>query len=355
MLVVWLLAGCMGSVPSEQAAPVPEAPPVPSDRPGLCEGDGSRDCFVELPGGSFLMGAQATAPDQPGYDPAARPEEGPPRQVTVGPLQVLRTEASVALFERCVAAGACAPASVSTGGYSNFGEPTRRAHPINGITWEGARALCAWMGGRLPREAEWEYAARGPEGRRFPWGSDPTCPIRAAAGSPEAASKDTPIPPGCGRIAMLLPRALSEARSQEVMGALHGRWTEPELAALCADLDARTDAEAPALFAERVIAGPRTDRPPPPPLDCLQEGTVTAADLRNDGVFGLIGMGGNVAEWVEEAWDSSAPQTPSTPRVQRGGSWVSGDPLDFRSAARGALPGDLQLNDVGVRCVRELP
>jgi iron(II)-dependent oxidoreductase len=55
-------------------------------------------------------------------------------------------------------------------------------HPVNEVTWNGARRYCAWRGARLPTEAEWEAAARGREGRRYPWGSAPPDANRAVFG-----------------------------------------------------------------------------------------------------------------------------------------------------------------------------
>jgi len=51
-------------------------------------------------------------------------------------------------------------------------QPDKGNYPIVGISWYGAETYCKWTNRRLPTEAEWEYAARGPDGRRFPWGNE---------------------------------------------------------------------------------------------------------------------------------------------------------------------------------------
>ena len=78
-----------------------------------------------------------------------------------------RTEVTVARYRRCVVAGRCAPPPYADGA-ERFDRPEL---PVVLVTWSEAARFCAWAGGRLPTEAEWERAARGLGGRRYPWGN----------------------------------------------------------------------------------------------------------------------------------------------------------------------------------------
>ncbi len=87
-------------------------------------------------------------------------------EVWLPPYGIDRTEVTVAAFDRCVGMGRCAP-PLDAPGTPQTGGATL---PVTGVRWDDAAAYCAWAGGRLPTEAEWERAARGRDGRSFPWG-----------------------------------------------------------------------------------------------------------------------------------------------------------------------------------------
>ncbi len=112
---------------------------------------------VAIAGGTFWMG-----------DDEGNFNERPRQAVRVGAFEIDETEVSVAAYQLCVAADRCtAPGS---GSQCNWGQPNRRGHPVNCVDWDQAVAFCRWAAKRLPTEQEWEYAARGPAGLRYPWG-----------------------------------------------------------------------------------------------------------------------------------------------------------------------------------------
>ena len=138
--------------------------------------------MVFVPGGSFLMGSSEAELEAAfelceqyrgeGHCRQAWFEnEAPQHEVTLDSFWIDRTEVTYAQYDQCVADGICNPVDC----LSRF-QPEDPLRPVGCITWPDPQVYCKWAGARLPTEAEWEYAARGPEGFIFPWGNpfDPT-------------------------------------------------------------------------------------------------------------------------------------------------------------------------------------
>jgi formylglycine-generating enzyme required for sulfatase activity len=116
--------------------------------------------LVPVPAGDFIMGCNTAVDDDCDDD------ELPMHTVSLSAFQIDRTEVTQAQFAACVADGACTVPSCDW----NCDEP---ALPASCLTWAQASAYCSWAGKRLPTEAEWEKAARGDQGNKYPWGNDP--------------------------------------------------------------------------------------------------------------------------------------------------------------------------------------
>jgi formylglycine-generating enzyme required for sulfatase activity len=98
------------------------------------------------------------------------PEERPEHEVELRAFDIDVTEVTVAAYAACVKERRCTPPL--KGDFCNWGKENVSDHPINCVDHEQAAAYCDWAGKRLPTEREWEYAARGAERRRFPWGDE---------------------------------------------------------------------------------------------------------------------------------------------------------------------------------------
>jgi formylglycine-generating enzyme required for sulfatase activity/tRNA A-37 threonylcarbamoyl transferase component Bud32 len=136
-----------------------------------CPTDGMT--LVYIPAGEFLMGSLDSDPD-------ATDAEKPQHTVYLDAYWVDRTEITNAQYALCVAAGKCQPPWTTTSKTrtSYYGDAQFDDFPVTYLGQDQATAYCSWAGRRLPTEAEWEKAARGTDGRLYPWGNqDPTCQL----------------------------------------------------------------------------------------------------------------------------------------------------------------------------------
>jgi len=267
--------------------------------------------MVLVPAGEFLMG---TSEQQLAAWLAAHPtderewfaDELPQRSVYLDAYYIYKTEVTVAQYRRfCQATGRQMAPEPSWG--------WQDAHPIVNVTWADATAYADWAGVALPTEAQWEKAARGTDGRLYPWGNAWPPPVKAGNFADEACK-----------------------RSGEYMGG----WTF---------IDGYDDG-----YAETA------------PVGSFPAGASP---------YGVLDMAGNVWEWCADWYDPSYYKTaptrnPSgapagvasevlpgvavTGRVVRGGSWPPGGPRYFRCASRLSCGPADRADDCGFRCARGL-
>lgn len=145
------------------SVPVTSTPELGIGSTIVSEIDGMTMVFV--PAGEFTMGSDANSDEQPIH------------QVDLDAYWIDQTEVTNAMYAKCVDAGGCQePIKTSSHTRSSyFGNPQFADYPVVYVNWNMANAYCAWAERRLPTEAEWEKAARGVDGRTYPWGEEISC------------------------------------------------------------------------------------------------------------------------------------------------------------------------------------
>jgi serine/threonine-protein kinase len=232
--------------------------------------------------------------------------------VILSPYWIDITEVTVQSYQWCVILGGCPEVPVTVNGPDGTersdlsalcNHADRPNHPVNCVAWDQANAYCAWLGKRLPTEAEWEFAARGVDRRPFPWGVQ----------APDATHLNA-----CG------PECVERAQTR--------LWNERAM---------------------MIPMSPVRDRwPTTAPVGSFPEGASP---------FGVFDMAGNVMEWTAD-WSgpySSVPVTNPTgsqvnrwTRVVRGGGWMANKDDDVRTTTRTPVYPQQRSSEIGFRCAR---
>ena len=134
--------------------------------------------MVYVPAGEFLMGSSQAQLDTAYFlcdrevvnsdcPPGRFADEAPQHSVALDAFWIDQTEVTVVQYQSCIDAGVCPPWDC----YNPESEIGLPDYPIGCVRWLQADQYCRWVEARLPTEAEWEYAARGPESSVYPWGN----------------------------------------------------------------------------------------------------------------------------------------------------------------------------------------
>ena len=251
--------------------------------------------MVLVPGATFKLGKQATWGGAKGGTATAGDPEGV--SVTAASFAIDRTETTVRAYAACVTAAGCT--RLEDGNDQNgctSGRPGYDDHPVNCVTYDEATKFCAWAGKRLPTEAEFELAERGPGARAFPWGDFAPTPKQVNA-----------CDASCVR---------EEAKLGSNFTSLWQDTGGDDGWAFTAPVGTYPDGASP---------------------------------------YGALDLSGNVEEWVSDGWAQIGPVSaanPSSPGefVVRGGSWDLSTLDAFAGTRRSAAGRDMRANWLGFRC-----
>ena len=265
--------------------------------------------MVTIPGGNFFQGNDDGPED-----------ERPAHKVALSPYCMDRFEVTVAQYMQCSDGGGCKRATpknewegITQKDHENYdpvcnvGEPVARGkYPINCVSWEFAATYCEANGKVLPSEAQWEFAARGPDGRKYPWGDEE---------------------PTGGHLNACGPECLAWIKEKGIDYPTKAMY----------EIDDHYPNTAPV-------------------------GSFPAGASR----FGVEDVVGNVAEWTDD-WFSpykkgkiGAPEKdPHNPeaskhKVIRGGAWNSSEPSWLRPSYRYRAAPTMRSHGIGFRCAKNL-
>lgn len=150
--------------PTPTVVPPTATPETAAAEPAEPAGPAVTDVMIEIPAGPFTMGSDS-----------GDPEEAPVHEVDLPAFEIDKFEVTNADFSTFIDETGYVPyaeAQGLSGGWRDEWGMGEDSHPVSAVTWDDAVAYCTWLGKRLPAEAEWEKAARGDDGRSFPWGNE---------------------------------------------------------------------------------------------------------------------------------------------------------------------------------------
>lgn len=248
----------------------------------------TKDDMVTIPAGEFLMGSTKQV------DRNAYAAEMPQRRVWLQTYQIDKYEVTALHYLKFVVATGRTPLIDWRFDGGNFQESMAH-HPVMHVSWHDADAYCAWAGKRLPTEAEWEKAARGEDGRIFPWGNQMAGLTRANYGR---SGLSGPVRDRPERL-LLYPPIIS--------------------------VDKYENAASP--YGIQQMAGNVAEWV----ADWYDKDYYKTAPDRNP----------------------TGPST-GTNRAFRGGGWIDSTPT-IRAAQRNGAPPDTKMNWLGFRCAKDVP
>ncbi|TEU19496.1 MAG: hypothetical protein E3J21_03515 [Anaerolineales bacterium] len=152
--------------PPPTPTPLPTPTPAPTSEAEATKGPTPlpvTDIMIEIPAGPFTMGSDAGNED-----------EAPAREVDLPAFEIDKFEVTNADFAQFVEATGYQTDAEKEGRTKNWrgAAEGKDNHPVVFVSWNDAMAYCQWLDKRLPTEAEWEKAARGTDGRMYPWGNE---------------------------------------------------------------------------------------------------------------------------------------------------------------------------------------